>query len=250
MGTQAPTSGAGADHWTAEAYSASAAFVPRLTQKILHYLDPQPTDRVLDIGCGDGKFTANFVDRVEYVLGLDASKGMIEAAKRDFARGNAEYRTVDCRYLDQELQGGSVASATWDKVDPTTRVAVLQAIHGCLKPNGSFIFEMGGHGNVPEVHAAIIAALVHQGVKIEAARQVMPWFFPSETWMRKTLEGIGFRVERLEMEYRPTKLTTDEKGGIEGWVRLMGASPLEALDEGKREDAVREPIYTSSKNHI
>lgn len=60
--------------------------------------------------------------------------------------------------------------------------------------------------------------------------------------MRNALEQVGFSVEKLEMEYRPTRLTVDEKGGIEGWVRLMGAAALEVLEEkgGVREDAVKE----------
>ncbi|EAS28831.3 uncharacterized protein CIMG_07577 [Coccidioides immitis RS] len=248
-------SGAETDHWSAEAYHTSASFVPLLTQKVLAYIDPHSTDQVLDIGCGDGKFTAKYMDRVSHVLGLDASKGMIEAAKSDFGQANAEFRVVDCRYLDKELQEGRVGVARWDKVvsnaalhwilkDPTTRVSVLRAIYTCLKPGGLFVFEMGGHGNVPEVHSALIAALVHHGVSFSAAREGIPWFFASEPWMRETLEEIGFRVDKLEVEYRPTKLTTDEKGGMQGWLRLMGASALEMLDEEKRERVVKEVCET------
>ncbi|KAI1946136.1 hypothetical protein LOZ57_003888 [Ophidiomyces ophidiicola] len=261
---------AGTDHWSSEAYKASASFVPLLAQTVLGYIDPQPTDRVLDIGCGDGKFTGYYMKAVGQVLGLDASNAMVAAAKKDWARENVEYRELDCRYLDKEIREGSVEGAAWDKVacldarnsvsnaalhwilrDPATRVSVLQAIHDCLKPNGSFVFEMGGHGNVPEVHCAMMAALVHSGVSLDAVRDANPWFFPSEAWMRKTLEDIGFRVEKLEMEYRPTKLTTDEKGGIEGWLRLMGASFFEVLREGEQRDSavkhvceVLDPVIT------
>ena len=60
--------------------------------------------------------------------------------------------------------------------------------------------------------------------------------------MRTTLEELGFKVEKLELEYRPTRLTDDrEKGGLEGWLRLMGASMLETIeDEAKRESAIKE----------
>jgi hypothetical protein len=100
---------------------------------------------------------------------------------------------------------------------------------------------MGGHGNVPEVHAALIAAFVHQGAgSVEEARNAIPWYFPSENWMRQTLEQLGFHVVKLEVEYRPTKLTTDANGGIEGWLRLMGASVLEKMPEDRREPAIKE----------
>lgn len=117
----------------------------------------------------------------------------------------------------------------------------MKAIHDALRPGGIFAFEMGGHGNVPEVHAVVIAALVHRGISIQDARKASPWFFPSDTLMRQMLEGVGFEVMKLEVEYRPTKLTTGADGGIEGWAKLMLAPMLEILDStDARESAVRE----------
>ena len=123
---------------------------------------------------------------------------------------------------------------------------MLRGAFRALAPGGKLVFEMGGAGNVAEVHAALLAAVVHQGASIEAAREASPWFFPSEELMKKMLTEVGFEVERSEVEYRPTQLTTETKkgGGIEGWTRLMGAQILEVLPEGggeeRREKAVRE----------
>ncbi|OJD13047.1 hypothetical protein AJ78_06439 [Emergomyces pasteurianus Ep9510] len=241
-------SGQKKDHWSAEAYYTSAAFVPKLTQKVLQCLDPQPTDSVLDVGCGDGKFTGSFIPHVGSVLGIDASPSMISSAMQDYGSARANFRVVDCRHLDKHLE---IVNGTWDKVisnaalhwilkDASTRVGVLEAIYSCLKPNGVFVFEMGGHGNVPEANTALLAAVMHQGSTIQQARAANPWFFPSEAWMRTTLEKIGFHVEKLEVEYRPTKLTTDENGGIAGWVRLMGSEMLDIVKADGREAAIEE----------
>lgn len=35
-----------------QAYQHSASFVPKLATKIVQWLDPQPDDVILDIGCG------------------------------------------------------------------------------------------------------------------------------------------------------------------------------------------------------
>lgn len=134
----------------------------------------------------------------------------------------------------------SNAALHWILKDASTRLGVLEAIYRCLKPNGTFVFEMGGHGNVPEVHSALLAAVIHQGATIQQARTADPWFFPSETWMRAKLEEIGFRVEKLEVEYRPTRLTADANGGLAGWVRLMGSEILDIVDADRREAAVEE----------
>ena len=99
---------------------------------------------------------------------------------------------------------------------------------------------MGGHGNVSEVLTAFIFALVQNGIPIEKAREARPWFFPSEAWMKSTLESIGFQVERIETEYRPTQLTTTADGGLAGWGRLFGAQFLEALPAEKREPVIQQ----------
>jgi SAM-dependent methyltransferase len=50
-----------------------------------------PGDRVLDLGCGDGVLGAELVERGYGYLGIDASPGMVEAARRRFGgRGRVE----------------------------------------------------------------------------------------------------------------------------------------------------------------
>ncbi|KAI9369392.1 S-adenosyl-L-methionine-dependent methyltransferase [Aspergillus egyptiacus] len=236
------------DHWSSEAYSASAAFVPKLTQTLLKYLDPQPTDKVLDIGCGDGKFTETFLPHVNKVLGVDASPSMIQSANEDYAGEKAEFRVLDCCYLEQDT---SVANGTWDKVvsnaalhwilrNESTRMSALRGVYASLRPGGTFAFEMGGHGNVAEVTTALMYALLRQGVPFEKVRAADPWFFPSANWMTEALESIGFKVTKMETEYRPTLMTSSSSGGLPGWVRLMGASFLDALAPEKREATVQE----------
>jgi hypothetical protein len=137
----------------------------------------------------------------------------------------------------------SNAALHWILRDESTRLSTLQAIHDSLKLGGAFVFEMGGHGNVGEAVATLLSVLTHNGATISQARESCPWFFPSEDWMRGALEKVGFRdIEKLEVEYRPTKLTAEQggNGGVEGWVRLMGAQMLEILEGEARERAIRE----------
>ncbi len=164
----------------------------------------------------------------------------------------------------------SNASLHWILRPPSIRLPFFQLIHRLLRPGGIFVFEMGGHGNVSEVHSALRSALFHRGKSWEEIDRACPWFFPSRGWMEKMLVKAGFEVERVEEEWRPTRLTLaegegegegngdgdekgsgkgdgkakgkgKEKGGIEGWVRLFGAAFLETLEEEEdREAVVRE----------
>ncbi|KAI4130083.1 MAG: hypothetical protein LQ338_001935 [Usnochroma carphineum] len=238
------------DHWTQEAYSTSASFVPELATTIVQWLDPQPGDVILDIGCGDGLLTAKLKESGASVTGVDASANLILAAKKAYSSvAGLSFHIHDCRYLDRwiNLQEGaytkvfSNAALHWILRDPSTRAPVLQNVYTSLRRGGTFAFEMGGAGNVAEVHTALMAAVTHQGISIERTRELCPWFFPSEVMMKQMLEDVGFAVEKTELEYRPTRLSTHEQGGIEGWVRLMGAQFLEALDsESKKETAIKE----------
>jgi len=57
--------------------------------------------------------------------------------------------------------------------------------------------------------------------------------------MAQMLSDAGFKVEKCELEYRPTKLEEGHGGGLEGWVRLMGAQMLERVSVEQREGVVQ-----------
>lgn len=96
-----------------KAYSTSAPFVAKSSPKLVQYLDARPTDKILDIGCGDGGFTNNFIAKAGFVLGVDASPRMIEAAVEVYGSAKVEFRVLDCCTLEQD---SSIVNASWDKV--------------------------------------------------------------------------------------------------------------------------------------
>jgi trans-aconitate methyltransferase len=224
---------------------------------VVSYLDPQRGERILDLGCGDGVLTAQIAETIApgEIVGLDASSSMIATAQEKFKTldtRNCSFHVQDCTNFSPESKA-KYLDGKWDKVfsnaalhwilrNPLTRKNVLKAAYDALKPGGVFVFEMGGHGNVGEVYAALIAALVAQGYSAKEANERSPWFFPSTDWMRDALQNVGFEVEKVEIEYRPTTTTPKDaagNGGLEGWIRLMGAEFLADLDDAKRDDAVK-----------
>jgi SAM-dependent methyltransferase len=192
------------------------------------------------------------------VLGIDASPSMIQSATELAAQrkiANCEFMVDNCNDFSDTTKT-DVLNGTWDSVfsnaalhwimrPPAKRLNVLQAAYDALKPNGRFVFEFGGAGNVAEVVAATVSALVHHGTPMEKARDLIPWFFPDTRWMETALTRVGFRMERVELVYRPTRLnpdTADGTGGLEGWFRLFGAGILRG--NPKADEIVRDVVET------
>jgi len=180
---------------------------------------------------------------------------MIKTAESKYSSKNCVFQVQDCRNISSNADA---VNQSWDKVfsnaalhwilrDPSTRQDVFRDVHRVLRPGGNFVFEMGGIGNIAEIHAAIISAMTNHGISLQQARDSCPWFFPSDIWMRKMLEEAGFEVPRIELEYRPTKLNPDSadgSGGLEGWVRLMGAQMLETVGADKVDSVVKQVVQT------
>ncbi|CAI7655245.1 unnamed protein product [Penicillium viridicatum] len=113
-------------------------------------------------------------------------------------------------------------------------------IKGCFeapKLGGLLVSESGAPGNVAEVHSAIISGLVTQGIPVEKAREASPWWFPSQQAMKELVEGARFDWIKGEVQLKQTKLTENENGGVEGWIRLFGEPFLGLLPTTKTRDA-------------
>lgn len=210
----------------------------------------------------DGILTCHIAQSLKtgLIVGLDSSKRMIDSAlalkKDNFDPSNSAYCNfypLDARELyakQKQLRLPpfdkvfSNAALHWILSNPVYRDGVFKGVHSVLKDGGSFVFEMGGKGNVVEMRAAILSA-VSKRVDATTAREADPWFFPDEEWMRAALEKHGFVVEKMELEDRPTRLEEGEGGGIEGWLRLMASRFFDVVgEEGSdvREECIREVV--------
>lgn len=94
----------GASWWNGEAYAAHSRGQVLLAQEALSKYSFRGHESVLDIGCGDGKITADLANRCASVIGIDSSSSMIAKAnelfsqKTRFLLGNGEDFKLNQRF--------------------------------------------------------------------------------------------------------------------------------------------------------
>jgi len=195
--------------WSAGSYETHARFVSDLAGPVVEWLNPRPGERILDLGCGDGVLTAELARSGAEIVGVDSSAAFVEAAR---ARG------LDVRLMDGEALA---FDGEFDAVFSNAALhwmrdagAVIRGVARGLKPQGRFVAEFGGHGNVAAIVTATRAVGMARGGNLDLA---YPWYFPAPAVYQALLETHGFSVRRIGLFPRPTPLPT----GMAEWLKLF-----------------------------
>jgi trans-aconitate 2-methyltransferase len=125
--------------WNASEYDRLSALQAAMAEEVLSLLKLEGNERILDIGCGNGKTTAEIAARVPQgsVTGVDASAEMIAFAKDHWtsAHPNLQFAVADARKLPFNHEFDRIVSFNalhWI----TDQALPLRAIHRAIKANG------------------------------------------------------------------------------------------------------------------
>lgn len=192
--------------WNAEDYARVGAFVAELGGAALDLLDPQPGERIVDIGCGDGTLTKKIVHRGANVLGIDNSLEMVRAAHAN----GIDALVVDASdmHFDTEFDAAfSNAALHWMR----DKEAVASGIFRALKSGGRFAGEMGGNGNIKKLREALDEELIIRGYvpPVDASN----WYASPEEFA-SVYETAGFEQVDARLIERPTPI----EHGVAEWV--------------------------------
>ena len=141
--------------WNPEDYAKNSDAQLKWARELRSQLHLSGTESMLDVGCGDGKITADFATTLPggKIVGIDSSPEMIAYATRTYPASrypNLAFECMDARSFsfDQEFNLiFSNAALHWVDDQP----AFLNAAHQALHPGGRLIISCGGKGNAADV---------------------------------------------------------------------------------------------------
>ncbi|MBN1671691.1 MAG: methyltransferase domain-containing protein [Kiritimatiellae bacterium] len=228
--------------WDAQDYHGSSGAQQKWARELLPKLRLAGHERLLDIGCGDGKVTAELAAHLPdgSVLGIDNSAEMIGFAQAHFPPArfpNLRFQIADAARLDFDAEFDVVFSNAclhWVR----DHRPVLAGIARSLRPAGRVLLQMGGRGN-----AADILTLVEPMI---AGAEWGGWFrgfqfpygFHGPDEYRGWLEAAGFRRHRVELI--PKDMTQAGRDALCGWIRTTWLPYTQRVPEARRRAFVEE----------
>jgi trans-aconitate methyltransferase len=218
--------------WDAAQYGSNAAFVHGLAGGVLELLAPQPSERIIDLGCGDGQLTTKLIAAGAVVTGVDSSEAMAEAAR---GRGvNVVVSSMEALPLDSDSFDAAFSNAAlhWVK----DHEAMLGEVYRVLRPGGRFVAECGGFGNIAAICVALRAVLARHGFgHLEEGVN----YYPSVEGYTERLVRHGFEIRSIQLIPRPTPLP---ETGMDGWLRTFRRGVIESLPAELRETVIGETV--------
>jgi len=219
--------------WNTKSYQSDTGFVSKYGEGVVEWLDPKPGERILDLGCGDGKLTGKISESGAEVVGVDSSPSFIESAKS--VGLDAHLMDGQSLQFDSEFDAVFTSAALHWMLEPQK---VVDGVKRALKPGGRFVGEFGAFGNVAAVSSAMRAVGDAMGGNVALAG---PWFFPTTEQYRDILEASGFEVRDIISFARPTPLPN----GMKAWLGVMRAPFFEQF--GRREEEAYEKVLSALK---
>lgn len=216
--------------WNPESYSENARFVSDLGLPLVDLLNPQRGERILDLGCGDGALTIEIQKLGCQIVAVDASPEMVSGAVNngiDAIVANG----MELSFSEEFDAVFSNAALHW----MPEAEAVVDGIWRALKPDGRFVAEFGGRGNVETIINALDKQLAIRGHATEN-----PWFFPSAELYGNMLQARGFSIDSIETFSRPTPLP----GSVIGWLATFAQHYTKAMNKVQREQFLRDVCET------
>lgn len=247
--------------WNPDEYASSSSAQLKWAKELMVKFNLKGNENILDIGCGDGKITAEISRHNSNgrVVGIDSSKEMIDYALSKYPKfvfPNLKFYNMDARSFVLEEKFDLVFSnATLHWL--SDHLSVLNCISSVMKQNGRLIISCGGKGNADEA-----IKIVNQLMKTNRWKKyfkdfVFGYYFYGPEEYPQWLEQAG--LKKIRVELIPKDMIHKGKDGLMGWIRTTWLPYTHKIPENLREEFISEiaeeyirqyPIDKNGKLHV
>jgi trans-aconitate 2-methyltransferase len=214
-------------------YALASAHQKEWGAKLIAELQLRGTERILDLGCGDGALTAQLAEIVPAgsVVGIDSSQGMIDVARQK-QTDNLRFVLMDIAQINYDKQFDVVFSnATLHWVRDHQRL--YRDVRRALRPGGMLRFNFAGEGNCSHFFAVIREAMLLDRFFPYFDGFQWPWYMPAVSEYEALVGSGGLREVRVWGE-NADRFFPDAQAMIQ-WIDQPSLVPfLPCVAEGDR----------------
>jgi trans-aconitate 2-methyltransferase len=238
-----------AHRWNAEDYAANSSAQYDWGRTLLARMPLQGYERILDLGCGDGKLTALLAARVPRgaVTGIDSSAEMLALAQRRWAGDNLAFVQMDMQALRFDAAFDVVYSNSavhWAQDHP----ALLAGVWRALRPGGRILMQAPAIGNCAGFVAAADAVRAQDPWRDYFADFRFPWRFVSGEDYAAWLPAAGLEVAYLKPVH--LDMCHGDRAALMGWFRSTWMPYLHRLPESRRDAFAEAVVDTYLATHL
>ena len=229
--------------WNAAAYAANSSVQQSWARELIARLHLHGDEHVLDVGCGDGKVTAEIARALPRgaVLGTDASAEMIAFARKTFPPSkipNLKFEITDAREI-----GGGKSTSPFDLVFSNAALhwvddheSFLRGAAAVLKSGGRLVISCGGKGNAHDVFLALRPEMRRQRWREFFRKMPMPYFFYAPADYEECLPKFDFKTRNIQLV--PKDATYAGADGFATWLRTTWLPFVQRVPETIREEFI------------
>jgi trans-aconitate methyltransferase len=224
--------------WNAADYAANSGVQQTWARELMAKLNLRGGEHVLDVGCGDGKVSAELAQIVPRgsVVGVDASPQMVEFARAIFPRSefpNLEFHVMDARQIRFARQFDLVFSnAVLHWVDDHR--AFLRGAAAHLRSGGRLMVSCGGKSNAHDVFLALRPEMRLARWCKFFRKMGKPYFFYTPEDYEKWLPRFGFKT--LGVRLSPKDTVYNGRAGFTAWLCTTWLPYIQRVPENARDE--------------
>ncbi|HLP76442.1 MAG TPA: methyltransferase domain-containing protein [Candidatus Paceibacterota bacterium] len=236
--------------WNPGDYAANSASQQSWARELIAKLRLHGNEHVLDVGCGDGKITAELARTLPNgaAMGIDASPQMIDFAQKAFPQSqfpNLHFQVMDARAIHPDASSSAldVQRSMFDVVFSNAALhwvndhqAFLRGASACLRRGGRLVVSCGGKGNAQDVFLVLRSQMRLKRWKEFFRDLERPYFFHNPEDYQKWLPRSGFESRSVRLAEKD--MAFEDPGKFAGWFRTTWLPYTQRVPESLREEFI------------